>query len=330
MSLTPDQIKEQSLRAYGQWREVWRKNALTNSKFAMKSLEDFENSGVGKAVLCVANGESFQTEIETIKKYKDNVDILCCDKTLGHLLENGIKPTFCIVCDAKVDYAKYMEKWKDQLQDTILFSNVCANPEWAENGNWKDKYFFGNMDVLGSEKEFMGLAGCPNAVPAGTNVSNALVVFMTQSDNTGRKNFFGYDKILLIGFDYSWTEAGNYYAFDKEGNGKHNYMRHMYLRNANNDLCFTSNNLAFSAKWLESYLVSFKLPVVQCSKATVLPIKNMGVLAEQMQYSFKQDDQKKVVDLIKQRNQLIAKRKQIEASLMAMGREHYYSFIATV
>jgi hypothetical protein len=153
---------------------------------------------------------------------------------------------------------------------------------------------------------------------------------MTQSDNKIRKNFFGYDKILLLGFDYAWRQEGNYYAFDKEAGGKYNYMRHMFLRNINNDYCFTSHNLAFSAKWLEQYVNAFKLPVVQCSRESVLPLKNMGVLAEQMQYSFRTEDQSKVVNMLKVRRALIEKKKEIEAIIGEMSRDHYYAFISSL
>jgi hypothetical protein len=329
MSLTADDIKEQSRRAYNQWATTWREHAIAHSKYEMKSLAEFEHVGIGKAVVCVANGYSLELEIETLKKYQHNVDIICCDKSLGHLLDHGITPTYCIVCDAKVSYEKYLEKWKDQLKDIILFQNICANPKWAA-AEWKDRYFFGNKDVLGSEKEFMGLAGCPNVVPAGTNVSNALVVFLTQSDNEKTQNFFGYDKILLLGFDYAWREGGNYYAFDKDGGGKFNYMRHMFTRNIDNRHCFTSNNLAFSAKWLEQYIGAFKLPVVQCSRESVLPLKNMGVLAEQMQYSFNTEDSKRVISMLNRRKELLAEKKMIEQTVLGIGREHYYSFISSL
>jgi hypothetical protein len=151
--LTTEDITQQSLRAINQWGTLWRTHAKEHSKYEMRSLEELENVGIGKAVVCVANGYSLELEIETLKKYQGNVDILCCDKTLGHLLDNGITPTYCIVCDAKVSYEKYLEPWKDKLQNTILFQNVCGNPEWTNQGNWKDRYFFVNKDVLGSEKD---------------------------------------------------------------------------------------------------------------------------------------------------------------------------------
>lgn len=329
-ALTKDDIQAQSERAYKQWAPQWREHAKIHSKYPMKNLDVFENSGIGKAALCVANGYSLEEEIETIKKYQHNVDIICCDKSLRHLIANGIRPKFCLVADANVSYDKYLADIKDELQDTILIANVCANPTWTEKGNWKDRYFFCVMDVLESQKEWQAISGCPNVIPAGTNVSNSLVIFLTQCDNSGRKNFFAYDKILLIGFDYSWRANGSYYAFDKDGNGKSNYMRHTYLMDmARNQVC-SSNNLIFSARWLDQYVNAFKLPVVQCTRSTVLGSKYMGVLAEQMQYSFRQEDSAKVREMVSMRKMLVAKKKEIEETIHKLAKEHYYSFVASV
>lgn len=329
MSLTPQAIEHQSKTAYRQWAEIWRKHAQEHSKFEMKTLADYENIGIGRAVLCVGNGYSLEREIETIKKYQDQVDILTCDKALGHLLNNGIKPKYVIVCDARVSAEKYLEPWKDQVEGITLFINVCANPEWTK-AKWADVRFFCVMDVINTEKEFMAISGCPNLMAAATNVSNQMVVFLTQSDNNGRRNFFGYDKILLIGYDYSWQHGGKYYAFDEDGGGKANYMRHVYGRNLAGELCYTSNNLLFSSKWLEEYIKTFKLPVVQCTKHAMLSGQKQGVLAEQMQYTFQQEDQGKVRSYLRERSELLEAAKSVERKIRDIGRTHYLAYVASV
>jgi len=327
--MNADAILKQSKNAYRQWKELWRKHAKMHGKFTQKSLEDYVNSGVGKALLLVANGYSFEENIETIKKYRDQVEIMACDKTLGHLIDNGIKPDFCLVCDAMVDYEKYMKPWEDQLDETVLFMNVCANYKWSHNGNWKDSYFFVNKDIIKSELEFGELSGCPNIIPAGTNVSNAMVVFATQSDNLGRRNFFGYDKILLIGFDYCWKFDGKYYAFDEDGYGKKYYMKHRYLKTRGGEDAYTSNNLLFSAQWLESYIANFKLPVVNCSKSTILGITKTCDLAEQMQYNYKREDGVLVRRTLAQIRKL--KKELMDKQLMVkeIDKDHWFKFIAT-
>lgn len=323
-------IRLQSEAAYKQWAVQWREHCERHSKFKMKPLTDFEFTGIGRSVLCVANGYSFEENIETIKKYQHNVDILCCDKTLGHLLDNGIKPTYIVVCDANVDYERYLAPWKDQLSETICFINVCANPKWTEGIKWKDLYFFVNKDILKSEREFSSISGCTNFIPAGTNVSNAMVVLLTQSDDYGRRNFFGYDKILLIGYDYSWRLGGKYYSYNVDGNLKSNYMCHSYLVNHAGSYCYTSGNLEFSSQWLSAYNKKFNLPLVQCSKETITNNIQFGDLEKQMQYSFRKEDAADLRKKTARLRELMAERRQIEQQIATIGKDHWLSHVATV
>lgn len=322
-------ILEQSKAAYAQWCEQWRAQAKEHASFEMKSIKDFENIGIGRVVLSVANGYSLEENLEQIKQHRDNIDILCCDKSLGSLIDHGIFPDFCMVCDANVNYEKYMKQYEDKLDKTILFINVCANPEWSKNGNWKDKYFFINKDILESEKEFSKLSGCSNFIAAGTNVSNAMIVLLTQCDNNGGRNFFGYDKICLIGYDYSWKASGKYYAFNETGDGKANYMRHHVGINRGAEPCFTSGNLLFSAQWLDQYVKAFRLPVVQCSTNTILGIPFMSDLG-QLTYRHKAEDSVIVRESVKELRQIIERKKHIEEQIGAIAKDHWNAHIASL
>jgi len=228
-----------------------------------------------------------------------------------------------------VDYEKYMKPWENQLQDTILLSNVCGSTEWPENGNWKDKYFFINKDILKSEIEFAKLSGCNNFIAAGTNVSNAMVVMLTQCDESGRSNFFNYDKILLIGYDYSWRHGKSYYAFNEKGNGKHHYMRHIHLNVSSGEFGYTSGNLAFSAQWFEKYVRTFNLPVIQCTKDSILNLRT-GDLKDQMNYSFRSSDSQVMIDVLKELKELELRKKEMNKTIKGIAKSHYNSFMASV
>ncbi len=321
--MTDEMIIAQSKAAYGQWCKQWREHAKIHADIPKHSFSDFEAIGVGKAILCVANGYSFEENIETIKKYQHNVDILCCDKTLGHLLDHGITPTYCMVCDANVDFEKYLAKWKDKLSNTILFINACGNPEWTKKGNWKNIYLFVNKDIINSEKEFCELSGVRNLLPAGTNVSNAMLILLTQSDNEGRKNFFGYDKIILIGFDYSWKFGGKYYAFNEDGDGKSKYMKHTYVVTPGGAFAYTSGNLAFSRDWLAKYVTTFNLPVVQCAKDSILQFGAPKNLEEQIQYRHKVEDKKIVVSALRDLRFYHNKINELTKTIYQIGKDHW-------
>lgn len=320
-----DQIVKQSKQAYAQWCVQWRANAIENSKYKMKSFEDFRNTGIGKAILLVANGYSLEENMETIKANASNVDIMACDKTLGHLIKNGIKPKFVMVCDANVNYEHYLKPYEDQLQGTILIMNVCGNPLWAANGNWKDKYFYVNKDVMKNEVEFIKLSGCQNIVTAGTNVSNMMVVILNQSDNEVKQNLFAYDKILLIGYDYSWRFDGKYYAYDEEGGGKRFYMRHIYGISESGKIIFTSNNLNTSASWLNLYIKAYKVNAIQCGKHVLQNFGRSGDLATQMRYRHKPSDAEKVKELLKTQRSLEQNLNKIQNDLKKVARDHWFS-----
>lgn len=326
--LNESDIKQQSINCYRQWAEQWRQHAEYHGKrFAMKPLSDFHQTGVGRAVLCIANGASFEENLQTILQYQGNVDVMACDKTLKHCLDNGIKPKYVLIADANVSYEKYCDPVKDQLQDTILFANVCANTKWAVNGNWKDVYFYINQDCLESEKEFAALSGCPNTMVAGTNVSNGMVIMLTQCDNNGARNFFGYDKILLIGYDYCWEDK--YYAFDHDGGGKIDYMRQVFLKNLNDDFCYTSPNLLFSAKWFTQYVKTFQIPVLQCTRKTIVDGLKVANLAEQMQYCYNAEDAPYIRKLIALRERLSREAKEATEKINAIAFDHILNFQRT-
>ena len=328
--MTENQVLEQSKAAYKQWAEQWRAQAMAHQSDHHASLAELQNTGIGRAVVCVANGYSFEEQIETLKRIAPNVDIICCDKTLGHLIDHGIRPKYCLVADANVSYEKYMQPWETKLDGTILLMNVCANPRWTGNGNWKKTFFYACKDVLGSEREFMKLSGCPNAIAAGTNVSNALVIMMTQSDNTGRRNFFGYDKIILLGFDYSWRFNGKYYAFDEDGGGKASYMCHQYFKLPHSgEDAYTSGNLYFSAQWLESYVRMYNLPVVNCSPHSILALK-LGDLEEQGSYRFKPEDAANARKMKARLERIQEEAKELQNKMAVMARGHWNEFLATV
>jgi hypothetical protein len=324
-------VVNQSKGAMKQWGNQWRDHAAKHALLAPhKPLTDFENIGIGKACLIVANGYSLEENIETVKALQANVDIMCCDKTLGHLLDHGITPTYCLVADANVDYEKYMKPWESQLENTILFSGVISNPLWTHNGNWKSKYFYVNFDAIRTELEFSKISGCNNFIPAGTNVSNAMLLMLTQCSNDKRQNFFGYDKYILIGFDFSWRGDGKYYAFDQSGLGKFNYLRHVYTKTRSGSSAFTSNNHLFSCRWLENYLQIFKLPVVSGSPETLIQGIPVGDLEKHMKYNYKRVDKTRTTDLIRQLSIYQAKIKKLNGELKNISMDHFISYLTTV
>lgn len=310
--LSRKEVEAQSWSAYNQHKDKWRLHAQISKELGTRSLSELNDVGLGKVMVMVATGASLEKQMPLLKKYKDKIDIFTCDKSLGLLLDNDIKPNYVLVADANVSYEKYCEPWIEKTEDINLVTNACANPDWMRN--WRgDIFSFVNKDAINSEKEFIPLSGNSNIIPASSNVSNAMVVMATQCDERGPRNAWGYAKYLLVGYDYSWHYNGNYYAYtDCE---KRCYMNHMQKVDMNGDFVMTSNNLLFSAKWLYTYLTTFKLSVFNCSETGLL-VYNMSKLERELKSincNYEKIDRLKKI--WKQRNKLIRQVKAIEVEV---------------
>ena len=99
-------------------------------------------------------------------------------------------------------------------------------------------------------------------------------------DEFSRITFAGYERILFLGYDYSWRPDGNYYAWT-DPKPKRFYMNHRLLRDVNGDLVYSSENLIFSARWLNQYIQSFNMDAVNCGKRGLLECPQ-GDLSEQL------------------------------------------------
>jgi len=271
MALGYKEVRNQSRQVWSHYGPTWLKHAEINAKLPRIPASAFANIGLGRTLLCVAMGESLESQIDVIKKYRDRFDILTCDKGFGKLIEHGIKADFVELADAAISYEKWLKPYLDHTEGVKLISTVYANPEWTSK--WKGPIcFYMNKDALGTERHFTHLFGSDmRVIPASSNVSNAMVVFMTGCDDNVRANFSGYQRIFLIGYDYSWRPDGNYYAWDNP-KPKLFYMAHRVMMDINGDIVLSSENLVFSAQWLKQYVETFKLPVVNLSGRGILSI----------------------------------------------------------
>lgn len=266
------QIKAQSDAVFNQFGEsVWIPNARINVKLPRKDTGIFHNIGVGRHLACCALGESMEEKAEILKKYRNRVDIVTCDKGFRALLAHGIKADYVILCDSNIVFDKWMGDAIKETKGVKLLATPYANTDWTTR--WRgDRYFFINEDAINTHAIFLNIFGDGvRTIPAGSNVSNAMVIFFVGANNGLNINYSGYEKYLLVGYDYSWRPDGNYYAWTNPV-PKRYYMNHRTMLDVNNDVIFTSENLLFSAKWLYSYVTTFNLPVLNCSGRGLLDI----------------------------------------------------------
>jgi len=267
--VTQKDVVNQSTQVWNQFGESkWIPFAKENAKLGRRSTEELRNSGIGKFLVSAAMGESLEESVPILKQYRDRFDLLTCDKGFGKLLEQGLKADYVMICDCNI-LPKWIDPYIEETKGVSLICTPYANPAWTTR--WLGpRYFYVNKDAINTQKYFMPIFGEDiRVVPASTNVSNAMVVFWTGADETNHYNWGGYEQILLTGYDYSWRPDGKYYAYE-DMKPKRHYMSHRVMLDINNDWVRTSENLYFSAKWMYSYLTTFRLPVVNCTGRGIL------------------------------------------------------------
>lgn len=278
MALQQREVLEQSRAAQKQWGPKWELHAKTHGEMYAKSGRTYKellHRGVGRTLLCVAFAPSFEHNIDVIKQYQDNVDIACVDKCFTYLMDHGIRPDYVFVSDAGIDFDRWCKKYVDQTEGITLLSVVTSNPEWA--ANWKgDVFWYVNKDNIETEKIYGPISGVKEQIPAASNVGNSVVVFSTM--------VLGYDKYLLLGYDYGWKDSDNYYAF--VDNDKRYWMKHAALVDIYSNIVYTSQNLLFSARWLSDYIKAEMEPrgvkIFNCSDSGILecPKRNLKRMLE--------------------------------------------------
>ena len=132
---------------------------------------------------------------------------------------------------------------------TRAASVITANPDWSEawHENGGEVWYFVNKDNIKTEERYAPMSGCREVIPASSNVGNAQVVFATQ--------ILGYDRYLLLGYDYSWGFDENYYSFN-DGEKRY-WMKHLQFIDYTGRMVNTSQNLLFSARWLTDFHKNF-------------------------------------------------------------------------
>lgn len=270
--LSSDEVRAQSKAVWGQFGEsLWIPNATKNSKLKSFDMENLRHSGIGKFAVLVAMGSSLEKQIPAIKKYRDQIDVICCDKAFGPLYDHGVKADMVVVADASIPF-KYIKDHVQYTDGVKLFATPYANTEWTHA--WKGPiYFYLNQDAIESEQVFRPIIGDRRVIPASSNVSNAMTVLWTNCEGKKNENWGGYEAYYLVGYDYSWPLHGNYYAWNNPL-PKRYYMNHRTMVDMAGNIVFTSENLLFSCKWLISYVTTFELPVFNASLQGLLDIPN--------------------------------------------------------
>jgi hypothetical protein len=251
-TLNKEETVQQSRDAYRQWKDIWIANAKRNgivNKQRGTDARDLMLAGRGRMAVLCAMGASLEKHLEAVKRVASNplVDILCVDKCYDILCDAGIPVKYVTVSDASVVFSDWADKHAEQQKGTTLFLTATSNPDWSEKWAGPISVVI-CKDSIGTENEMAKHVHAAVTLPASSNVANGLVVIAT--------HILGYQEISLVGFDYSWKPGEHYYAFAEEkSEDKRFWQMGGYQTGIDDEMCYTSPNLLFSARWLKNFYI---------------------------------------------------------------------------
>ncbi len=153
----------------------------------------------GESVLLVGAGPSLDDNLDYLRKNQDRHYILSVDTSFPILLENGITPDFVVSVDPQDDTMKHFRRMPDRRVLLIVTPVSCAELIEKYPGPF---LFFLQKDhsVTKPLEEFFSSRGVSYS---GGSVSCFALDIAVQ---------FGFEKIIMVGMDYAYTDMRFYSA----------------------------------------------------------------------------------------------------------------------
>lgn len=253
-----------SLNTYNNLGTLQIENARKNKDLPKIAIESYQYLWRNRTAIGIAFGRSLSKNIEHLQGVNHKYKTIACDKSMKWLFENGIIANVYTTLDASVP-----EEWIPDdinLSGCVLFAHAGASHSFCkrfiERGG--DVSFYVHFCMIRSHIELAELAGVTAGLPVSGNVGHATVVIA--SDVLAAK------KLILIGYDNSWS-ADQYYADKKEtGNINMDYLKKVIGIDGNE--VFTDPGFMAYNHYLKEFIRDrkFEKKVINCSGSGILDI----------------------------------------------------------
>ena len=178
------------------FENIWTKNIILSSEYINKScdISIFKNAFKGFKALLVCPGPTLINHIEKIKTHRKNLIIICVDTSYSVLCKHGIIPDFVITVDGgffnSLDFVYENKKFPYLIMD-IACNKIIPKIILGKANIIR----FSSTDDLGIV-EYLKRKINISSLTTSSTVATTMIDFAYYS---------GFDKVLLIGFDNSYT-----------------------------------------------------------------------------------------------------------------------------
>ncbi|NFN92753.1 motility associated factor glycosyltransferase family protein [Clostridium botulinum] len=226
--------------------ENFMETYLKNLKYISESLtiNEFKNKFNGFTAVLVSAGPSLEKNISELKTLNDNVIIICGNRTLKPLIDNGIKPHFMCAIDFSEPIYQMCSQYMDKCIPLVF--TETTNNTLVKNQIGK-KIFF----QCGASK---------------TNIKNIIFKDVDKLYSGGSvahtcmdfARYLGCDKIIFIGQDLAYTNDKHHaditnIKYDDEVNY---YCNLIEVEGIFGDKIYTSLSLKYFKEQFENYIKS--------------------------------------------------------------------------
>lgn len=200
----------------------------------------------GKKVAIVAGGPSVDDEIESLKKYREDVVILSVGTVTKKLLGAGIRPDAFIITDPQNTMYRQVEGIMEEKIPLLLLSTASKTILDYYQGPIYLVYQHGYEPAERVAKE----QGYSLFQTGGSVTTTALDVSIE----------FGAEEIILIGADMAYTNNRSH--SNGMGHEENDFSDFREVVSVGGGTVYTTRNLDIYRKWIERRISDLKTPVV--------------------------------------------------------------------
>lgn len=176
-----------------------------------RNIQRFKDIGKGKSCVVIGNGPSLR--IEDLTKLHDlNIDTFACNRIHLVFPKTSWRPTYYFMSDEKL-----LESDRGVLEDAP--NTICFYPEKAKDKVAEGNFYHCLLYHFGNEGKFSTDAA--QGVYAGGSVTTEMLQFAY---------YMGYNKIYMIGVDFSYNTTNKNDDKTYTYSGEKNYFIEGYMK----------------------------------------------------------------------------------------------------
>ena len=232
--------------------DLWLSHARSNRKRDRKwAAQDMLDTGIGKTAVIIGAGPSLKAQVSKLRDLAadDRFVLFAVSSGLRFLINNGIRPHYCMVMEADAKISRFFDGIGDTSGITLI-SGICVPPEILDawKGEVKMLALYTSIKDLDKKirKWYKPVNGCGNMFPALCSQYNtaAAIAYRVLGSRT----------IIFVGNELSFKTNDNTSRYYVEGEDHKDGWERKPHPDIHGNVVYTTHNFMALKMALEDYL----------------------------------------------------------------------------